>query len=296
MLDAILEDEAHVPGEDVIPSLDPCGGLGQRGQRQGGAGACPLQNAGIGSGALAECDDVLDDIVLDIDSLSLPADLHHLRPADYLPHLVGAHTALFAAHHFNGVGMIGIADGEAQHKPVHLGIRQHLGAFGAGGVLRGDDDEGLGHRIGVVVDRDLALLHRLQQGGLGAAVGPVQLVRQEEVAEHSALLIAHLAAVFIVDGKARDVRGQHVRRKLDTVIVQAKCFGEGHCHGGLSHTGNVLHQNVAACDHRQQHLDQHIVLADNGLADLAHDLLGFSYGIDGSHRNLLYCSWSACLF
>ena len=43
---------------------------------------------------------------------------------------------------------------------------------------------------------------------------------------------------------------------------------------------------MAACNHRKQDLDQHLVLADDGLADLPYDLFGFSNGIDGSHKNL----------
>ena len=74
----------------------------------------------------------------------------------------------------------------------------------------------------MVVDRDDALFHSLQQRGLGPAGGAVELVGKEKIAEDGALLIVHLSGFLVIDREARDVRGQNVRCKLDTVIVQAE--------------------------------------------------------------------------
>ena len=129
--------------------------------------------------------------------------------------------------------------------------------------------KGWGHRVGHPVHRHLPLLHGLQQGGLGAAGGPVELVGQKEVAQHRAGLVLHPARLLVVEGEARDVRRHHVGGELDPVVPEAQGLGEGQGHGGLAHAGNVLQQDVAPGQNGQQHLCQYLVLAHHGAAHLA---------------------------
>ena len=85
------------------------------------------------------------------------------------------------------------------------------------------------------------------------------------------------APVLVVDGKAGQIRGHHVGGELHPLAAQAQGLGEGQGHGGLAHPGDVLQQDVAPGQNGQQDPGQHLVLAQNGLADLgenaADDLL-----------------------
>ncbi len=71
---------------------------------------------------------------------------------------------------------------------------------GAHRILGGNDGKGLGDGMGLTVHGDLPLLHGLQEGGLGAGGGPVQLVRQEQVTQHRPRLIGHGPGLLIVNG------------------------------------------------------------------------------------------------
>ena len=61
---------------------------------------------------------------------------------------------------------IRIADREPQHESVELRFGERICALVLDGVLRGDDHERHTERMGLGVDRDLALLHALEQSGL----------------------------------------------------------------------------------------------------------------------------------
>ena len=56
-----------------------------------------------------------------------------------------------------------VAQLDAQHEAVELGLGQGERALVLDRVLGGDDQEGIGHLVGHAVDGDLALLHALEQ-------------------------------------------------------------------------------------------------------------------------------------
>ena len=76
-----------------------------------------------------------------------------------------------------------IAEPDPEHEPVELGLRQSERALVLDGVLGGDDQERVGHRVGDAVDRRLPLLHALQERGLGLGRGSVDLVGEDDLAE-----------------------------------------------------------------------------------------------------------------
>ena len=77
----------------------------------------------------------------------------------------------------------GIADLDVEHEAVELGFGQRIGPFLLDRVLRGDDEERIGQVVGLPADGDLALLHRLQQGGLRLGRRAVDFVGQQDVRE-----------------------------------------------------------------------------------------------------------------
>ena len=117
-----------------------------------------------------------------MDLIYLGAHPFQPLPVHHLPHPVQGCAAAPAAEEFQFILRTGIPDGQPQRKAVQLGIGQKLGTRGPRRILGGNDQEGLGHRMGYPVHRDLPLLHGLQQRRLGAAGGPVEFIGQEEIA------------------------------------------------------------------------------------------------------------------
>ena len=82
----------------------------------------------------------------------------------------------------------GVGDRQLEHEAVDLGLGQRIGAFLLDRVLRGQHQERLGQRIGLVADGDLPLLHRFEQRALHLGRRAVDFVGQDDVGEDRALL------------------------------------------------------------------------------------------------------------
>ena len=75
---------------------------------------------------------------------------------------------------------------DLEEEAVELAFGEREDALVLVRVLRRDDEERVGKLVRLAVDRDLALLHRLEEGGLGARRRAVDLVREEDVREDGA--------------------------------------------------------------------------------------------------------------
>ena len=130
------------------------------------------------------------------------------------------------------------------------------------------------------VHGDLPFLHGLQQRRLGAGGGPVQLVRQKQIGQHPAGLVAHLPGLGIGQTVARHIRGQHIRGELNPAVAQIQYLGKCQRHGGLAHAGHIFQKNVSLGKNGRQHPQQGGVLSHHSPAYLVQDLLGCScYGV-----------------
>ena len=165
-----------------------------------------------------QADDVAHHAVADEGFLHRVLQGAELIPGQHLPQGLQRIALLAVQHHGHLVLGVGITQTQPDEKPVHLAVRQQLGAGGAHRVLGGDDDKGLRQGMGHPVHRDLPFLHGFQQGRLGPGGGPVQLVRQKQIGDHRAALVAQGASLGVGDAVARDVRGQHVRGKLHPAV------------------------------------------------------------------------------
>ena len=160
------------------------------------------------------------------------------------------------------------AHGEHHKEPVQLGLRQWEGACRFDGVLGGNYQEGGFQGPGDAVDGDLPLLHALQKTGLGPGGGAVDLIRQQNVAEHGARPEDKGRLLLIIVIEAGDVGGQQVRGELDPPEFSAQRFGQGFGQHGFAGAGDVLQQHVAAAaEGCQQQLDL-LLLAHDDLADI----------------------------
>ena len=91
-------------------------------------------------------------------------------------------------------GAVRVAHLDAHEEAVELGLGQGIGALELDRVLRRDHHERRAERVGDAVDRHLALLHRLEQRGLGLRRRAVDLVGEDDVGEHAAGPELELAA------------------------------------------------------------------------------------------------------
>ena len=73
---------------------------------------------------------------------------------------------------------------DPQEEPVQLRLGQRVRALVLDRVLGGEHDEGALEVVGVALRRDLALLHGLEEGGLGLRGGPVDLVAEQQAGEY----------------------------------------------------------------------------------------------------------------
>ncbi len=200
------KDGFHILGQHVIATVQNRRGLGHRRHSQGGSGAGAAGDLAVLPGELDEGDDIVHHRVLEIDAadrlLHPQKLLPRHNPVDLLERI---DPALAGEDHIPLVVGLGVADRQAHGEAVHLRVRQKLGAGGAGGVLGGDDDKGLGDGVRHAVHGNLALLHGLKQGGLGTRGGAVELVGQKQVAQNGAVLVLHLTGLLVVDAVAGDV-------------------------------------------------------------------------------------------
>ena len=112
-----------------------------------------------------------------------------------------------------------VVDQDLQHEAIELRFGQRVRAFLLDRVLRRQHEERLGQRVGLVADRDLALLHRLEQRALHLGRRAVDLVGEDEVGEDRALRGRNSPRARVVDARADDVGGQQVGRELDALEV-----------------------------------------------------------------------------
>ena len=101
------------------------------------------------------------------------------------------------------------------------------------------------------VDRDLSLLHALEQRGLGLRAGAVDLVDQHQVREDGAGPELELVRLQVVDVDAGDVRGEQVGGRLDPRELTVERPRERLRQHRLPDAGEVLEDDVALAEHGQ---------------------------------------------
>ena len=157
---------------------------------------------------------------------------------------------------------------DAHQEAVELGLRQRVSAERLDRVLRRDDEERRLELHRFAVYGDLPLAHALEQAGLRARRGAVDLVGQQDVAEGRTGAEDELVFLLIKIVEAGHVAGQQVRRKLDAAEPGRNGLGERLGEHGLAHAGHVFDQNVAVGDHGGQEQVDDRGRADHDAADI----------------------------
>jgi hypothetical protein len=142
----------------------------------------------------------------------------------------------------------------------------------------------------VDVDGDAALLHALEQSGLGLGRRAVDLVDQDDVREHRARPELEAALALVEDVRADDVGGQQVGGGLDAGVLGVHRAGERASQRGLADSGVVLDEDVPLGHQRDDHLAEHARGDLDGLADVGSDAFaecGNAGGVELGHRRHL---------
>jgi len=158
---------------------------------------------------------------------------------------------------------------QLEQEAVQLGLRQRVGPLVLHRVLGGDHHEGIGQCAGLTVNRDLALLHGLQQGRLRLGRGTVDLVGQEQVGEDRSGAEGELRAAGVVDERAGDVTWHEVGCELDALGLHVQGGGQRSHQQGLGDSGDPLEQDVPTGEQGDDQSGDCGLLTDDGLAHLA---------------------------
>ena len=166
-----------------------------------------------------------------------------------------------------------IADEHLQQEAVDLRLGQRIRALGLDRVLRGHHEERRGNRVRLMSDRHLPLLHHLEQRRLHLRGRAVDLVREQEVAEHGAELRVERALLRAVDPRADEIRRDEVRRELDAGERAAEDARSGLDRQRLREAGHSLDEEVALREEAHEHALEHRVLPGDDAPDLEQRLL-----------------------
>ena len=154
-----------------------------------------------------DVDRVADERRIDVDLLHGALERAQILERERLAELGRFHE--LALHDRELLVVARVPDDDLEHEAVDLRLGKRVRALRLDRVLRRHDEERLGDGKRVVPDRDLALLHDLEQRGLDLRGCAVDLVREQEVAEDGAELGLERALGGAVDARAR--RGRRGR-------------------------------------------------------------------------------------
>ena len=182
----------------------------------------------------------------------------------------GGHAVDFAFLVFRG-----ITDEHLHEEAVQLGFGKGVGAFLFDGVLRGEYEEGVGERVAIAADGDLAFGHAFEECGLGLGGRAVDFIREDDVGEEGAVEEFECsfagAAVFVHHVRAGDVAGHEVGGELDTIEAEAETLGKSADHERLGEARDAFEDAMPAGEEADEELVDDFFLADDGAGHLEAD-------------------------
>ena len=132
--------------------------------------------------------------------------------------------------------------------------------------------KGAGRASRLALDRDLVLLHRLEQRALRLRPGAIDLVGEQHMREHRAGVKNERFLAPLVDADADQVRRHQVGGELAAREAQAERDRDRMRQRRLADPRNVLDQEVPSCEHAGDAVFDLGLLADDNGGDLADQL------------------------
>src|SRR5262249_14102027 len=139
----------------------------------------------------------------------------------------------------------GIADRNPHDEAVELRLGKGIGAFQINRVLRSDDQERHLKWEGLPFNRDLALLHCLEQRRLSLGRRAIDLIGEQELGKNWTAAELELSLALIVQEAAGDVARKQVRRELDPLEGKIECLAEEARNQCLGQPGIILDQDMS---------------------------------------------------
>jgi hypothetical protein len=104
--------------------------------------------------------------------------------------------------------------------------------------------------VGLSATGDLAFLHRLEEGGLGARSRSVDFIREKDLAENGAGNELEGPPLFPVaqDFAPRDISGHQIRGALHPPEIEPKEVRQGTNQASFSQARRAFHENMPAGD------------------------------------------------
>ena len=190
-----------------------------------------------------------------VDSLLQDEEARLRDERSYVAEHVGRYASVRNLKHLDLVLLGPVVDHHLDEEAVELRLRQREDPLVLVGILRRDHDKRRRDPVRLPLHRDVALLHRLEQGGLRSRRRTVDLVREQDVREDDARFEPPLTSNS--DDASDDLRRRRVRRELHALERHSE---DARHRGGQERLGGArrpLEQNVAAGKGgNQHHLDR----------------------------------------
>ena len=236
----------EVIGQDEVTAGHEGAGTACPQPHQHGAGAGPEADRVVVSSPLGDAMGVVHYGLLDRD---LPGGVHQRQELFAIDHRGKVHQHILGVTPKEQLHLLllgGIGELDANQEAVQRRLGDRVGSMELDRVARGENGERLAEGHGASFDRDLALLHRLQQTGQCPGAGAVDLVSQHHVGEQRTLHKLELLVRRLPHSRANDVRWHQVVGELDAVEVAAQAAGDGASEQRLANAGDAFDQRVAA--------------------------------------------------
>ena len=161
-----------------------------------------------------------------------------------------------------------VTERELHREPVHLRLRQRIGAAKFHRVFRGDDKKQIRQIPPLALDAHLGFAHRFEQRRLRARRGAVDFVGEQNVREHRAFVKMKFLILLVENGNSENVRRQQIRRELDALEFRVNGLRQRLGERGFAGAGIIFEQNVSARRKRGQQMPRGARLATHDLGDV----------------------------
>ncbi len=254
----------NVIRKNIVSFLQKRAGLSGMEKCNGTAGGCAKQKSAVFTGAGDKRGNIGTHFRGTVDVPDLALHGQDIWSCTYRTD--GIHRGYTGSVTFQHVHLLfdgRIAQLNSEKETVDLRFRQRIRTGKFSGILCGKDHERLWQRMGDAVYSHLMFFHDLQKRTLGFRTGPVNLICQKNLGHDRAFVVFHFACTHIEQGKAREIAGHQIRRKLHTAKRTRKgpcqCRGQG-C---LPHTGYVFDEYMSAAEKCDQCQFDGFLLSDN---------------------------------
>src|SRR5579875_1877466 len=277
--------EFYIIGNDIGTPVNGGVSLGRAIKGQRAARTHTQLNPVVPACGAHQINDICLDAGINMHPANYPLQVCELLRGKYRLHLL--QRPIFAETLQNQplLRLAGIAQAQAHQKAIKLRLRQWKRAFQFHRVLGRNDYERARQWHRLALHADLSLLHSLQQRGLCARCGAVDLVRQHNLREQRTGSKFKLSELLIVKSNTDNIRRKQIRGKLNALERAAKRTGQRFSHGGFANARHILEEHMSLAEQRNQQQIDHFLFSHDHVA----------HTLEHRARHILYLANLICL-